>query len=1054
MSLEGEQYERIHSILSVARELRGDDLERYLDAECGDDAALRARILELIDAGRDEEAPDAFSTRALEEARAGLEGVLAPPRPDWLPERIGDYTVRRQIGRGGMGVVYEAEQASPARRVAIKLLHPLDATPERLRRLEREVALLGRLQHPGIAQIYEAATYDVGRGSQPFFAMELVDGVDIRTFCERSGLDARQRLELLAAVADAVQYAHERGVIHRDLKPDNVLVDERGRPRILDFGIAHANKRSTDLSSLRTADGQLMGTLAYMAPEQLSDDAHEVSPRVDVFALGVLGFELLLGRLPREIADLPLPQAIALLAREEPLRAGQLDTRFRGDVETILGKALEAEPSRRYASAAAFGADIRRYLDNQPIHAHPPSTVYLIGKFVRRHRALVAGTLATLTVALLGAFVATHYAFDAMERASELEQKSNDILRLSLLQDYEDLMRRERELWPAHPRLESELSSWIDDAGEVIAELPSLTAKRDELRALALPQTPEELVAQRESHPEYVSLEKLRGALLMRQRAVAKRHRGESITLPTVDWEELPTSVSGLLAVARPLVHPARTVFGREPYGLVLARKALEVAAPEERWNCAMTVALALFAIGHDEECLAQMKAMLPESPSPAARAGRERAIAALERSIEAANTEEGLASQEARLAELEAEVATLEERVNERREWKSFPPELELESRPRWWLNQLDGLIARLEPMTGAESLLSADGVSIDHGWSVPRRLESARRLKEAFAEGGEYARRWDEAFPEIFDAYPRLEMDVQMGLVPIGADPDSGLWEFWHVQSGAEPIRGEDGRLVLDEGSGLVFVLLPKAMYRMGAQTRPEQWNDDPDAQPDEGPIHEVYLSAFFLSKYEMTQAQWERSAGGNPSRWTEGSIGRSWVEGAHPVEQVSWEQSVDLLRTLDLALPSEAQWEYACRAGSDAPRPFPEDRIAAHANLADQSYGRQFKEATAFESWSDGLGAHGPVGSLEPNAFGLHDMIGNVAEWCLDAYLPTFYSGSPPVDPVAPSVPGEGSRVIRGGGCMTSAALARSGARAQAAPSVEELGVGVRPARAVKR
>ena len=108
MSLEGEQYERIHSILSVARELRGDDLERYLDAECGDDAALRARILELIDAGRDEEAPDAFSTRALEEARAGLEGVLAPPRPDWLPERIGDYTVRRQIGRGGMGVVYEA----------------------------------------------------------------------------------------------------------------------------------------------------------------------------------------------------------------------------------------------------------------------------------------------------------------------------------------------------------------------------------------------------------------------------------------------------------------------------------------------------------------------------------------------------------------------------------------------------------------------------------------------------------------------------------------------------------------------------------------------------------------------------------------------------------------------------------------------------------------------------------------------------------------------------------------------------------------------------------
>ena len=321
-----------------------------------------------------------------------------------------------------MGVVYEAKQESPSRHVAIKLLHPTHSTPERLSRFRLEAQLLGRLQHPGIAQIFEAGTYDIGRGPQPFFAMELVDGADLRTYCERESLDRRARLELLARVADAIQYAHEQGIVHRDLKPDNVLVNERGQPRILDFGIARSETKTTALASSLTQAGQLIGTLAYMAPEQLSEASGSVTPLVDVYALGVLAYEILLGRQPREIEDLPLPQAIARLASSEPRRAGQLDTSLRGDVETILGKALESDPTRRYRSAGAFAGDLRRHLAAEPISAHPPSTVYIVTKFVQRNRSLVGGVAATLIVAIAGAVVASIFAFTATRRADQIQR--------------------------------------------------------------------------------------------------------------------------------------------------------------------------------------------------------------------------------------------------------------------------------------------------------------------------------------------------------------------------------------------------------------------------------------------------------------------------------------------------------------------------------------------------------------------------------------------------------------------------------------------------------
>ena len=448
-----DDYERLFALVDEARRIPRDERDAWLGRACGDDRALIDEVHALLVAGEDDSIGDAFADSKVEGARRALDGIadraLAPQEPPdqgstWLPEEIGGYRILRKLGQGGMGIVYEAEQSSPSRRVAIKLLHPMHATPERLRRFRQEAAVLGRLQHPGIAQIFEAGTFDVGHGEQSFFAMELVDGVDIRTYCERgAGIDRAARINLLARVADAVQYAHEHGVIHRDLKPDNVLVDADGNPRILDFGIARASSTSATLSTIMTEEGQLVGTLAYMSPEQLEQATDAITPKVDVYALGVLGFELLVGRLPREIADLSLSRAIALLATSDAPRAGTLDTSLRGDLETILGKALESDPRRRYASAAALASDLRRHIAHHPILARAPSRLYLARKFTRRHRGLVAGAVATLITLITGTVVALIFAARASSNAERALASQNDALN-GLLQSAQVLIDADR----------------------------------------------------------------------------------------------------------------------------------------------------------------------------------------------------------------------------------------------------------------------------------------------------------------------------------------------------------------------------------------------------------------------------------------------------------------------------------------------------------------------------------------------------------------------------------------------------------------------------------
>jgi tetratricopeptide (TPR) repeat protein len=320
---------------------------------------------------------------------------------------FGAYRLLETLGEGGMGTVYKAEQATPRRLVALKVIRSGAISPAQLLRFERETEALGRLTHPGIAQIHEAGTAETPNGRQPYFAMEYVNaGEPLTVYAARAQLTVRQRLELIARICDAVQHAHQRGVIHRDLKPGNILIDPTGQPKILDFGIAKVTDADIP-APLQTMVGEIVGTLAYMSPEQIGGDPLDIDTRTDVYALGVILYELLEGRLPYEVNFGHLAEAARIICEAKPAPLRSLNRVLDRDIQWIVMKALEKEKSDRYQSASELAADLRRALEHQPVLAGRPSTGYRVRKFVRRHRVGVGAAALVLVALVTGTTLAT-----------------------------------------------------------------------------------------------------------------------------------------------------------------------------------------------------------------------------------------------------------------------------------------------------------------------------------------------------------------------------------------------------------------------------------------------------------------------------------------------------------------------------------------------------------------------------------------------------------------------------------------------------------------------
>ena len=410
------RWQKIQELLDGALERSGSSREEYLREQCGDDAELLEELQALVAASERSQGPlEHLGGSPAPGADAG-----APEGPDGHVH-IGPYRLIHVLGEGGMGVVWLAEQREPVRRrVALKIMKPGLDTKEVVARFESERQALALMEHDAIARVLDAGATADGR---PYFAMELVQGTPITEYCDTHRLSTRERLQLFGRVCRGVQHAHQKGVIHRDLKPSNVLVtlkDGEPTPKIIDFGIAKATGGGLTDRTLVTLHGQMVGTPTYMSPEQADVTALDVDTRTDIYSLGVVLYELLVGAPPvdlRRVAiqamgyairetDVPRPSekatslgdsltTIATFRRTDP---EGLKRDLRDDLDWIVLKAMEKDRTRRYDSAAGFAEDIARHLNDEPVVARPPSSAYRITKFVRRHR----GGVATIAAAFIG----------------------------------------------------------------------------------------------------------------------------------------------------------------------------------------------------------------------------------------------------------------------------------------------------------------------------------------------------------------------------------------------------------------------------------------------------------------------------------------------------------------------------------------------------------------------------------------------------------------------------------------------------------------------------
>ncbi|MFN3242973.1 MAG: bifunctional serine/threonine-protein kinase/formylglycine-generating enzyme family protein [Planctomycetota bacterium] len=802
---------------------------------------------------------------------------------------IGDYRIVGELGRGGMGVVYEAEQTSLGRCVALKVLPPSSLLDERaVARFRREAQIAANLDHPHITKVFDSGDHD----GQLWIAMELVAGTPLSELLAlRAGTqasDVRFAVELIAQVADALEHSHAAGIVHRDVKPANIIVQDGGNAMLADFGVA----RSAEAMSV-TMTGDFAGTPNYASPEQLRARQNNIDHRTDIFSLGATLYELLTLQKPFD-AD-SITELRYRIERRDPHAPSRLVRAVSRDLDSIVLRALEKDASKRYATAAAFADDLRRWQSGRPVHARPVGALVRIARWCRRN-PLPAAFLLSITAALL---VVLQLARVADSRLVQFQS-------VKLGRDIELIKLAMRSAPAAAPATAAQLHQVAGSAEDLLVQVPRLRTILADLTAEGVSTSHVEPRRLLKEHPAAAYLDRLR---------------------------------TDRAATAR--------------------RLAQRVASGEARPEWQATVA--------------------------------------------------------GRLAKVDAQIETLTALIAQRRRWAFADDEVE------YLHDTIEDYVAELQ-------------------WLAEYRIPEIRRRAAWADELGKplsQANRdlWQEAIgvAACDKPYGNLKLAIQPGLVPLGADRDSGLLEFAHHRSGRIPKRDADGKLMLDAESALVFVLIPGGTPIIGAQTtNPSGANFDEYAAQNELSPKKVQLDPFLLSKFEMTHAQWTRLATGLDVYHRAAHFeGREGFE-VKPIARVSWVNCQRLCTAKGLLLPTESQWEYACRAGS--PHMFWTGEEAQSLDGKEHVDDRNAGRVSAY--------------AMAPNPFGLHNMAGNVQEWCRDPFIDRGWQ-SAPGDGVRSGTPDGDHRAIRGGLYTYDAWNSRPTARNTSSARDEKEIIGLRPA-----